>query len=194
MEERQLFDKYQEGRHWENHPIVYAEKYLRFLKELGFYGLLVDVGCGSGRDVAFFHNNGLETIGIDYSEKEIELARKKYPECKFDVKDVEELDFADNSIGAYFMINVIHYVKKQKALDELLRTLKPNGYLFIHFNVEIIDINRNVDYQHDEKDIRQLISKYKIMEERIFERVDTVPKVHTHRILELILQKRAYQE
>jgi len=57
-------------------------------------------------------------------------------------------------------INVIHYVKKQKALDELLRTLKSGGYFFIQFNLDIVDIDGNIDYHHDERDIRKLVSKY----------------------------------
>jgi len=189
MEERQLYDSYLEGRHWETHPVVYAEKYVDFLKKNDFGGTLVDVGCGNGRDVSVFSNNGLDAMGIDYSKKDIELARRNFPKCRFEVMNVENLDFEDNSINAYFMINVIHYVKKQKALDELLRTLKSGGYFFIQFNLDIVDTDGNIDYHHDERDIRELVSKYNLLEERIFERVDTIPKIHTHTILELILHK-----
>ncbi len=189
MEEQQLFDKYQEGRHWENHPTVYAERYAAFLKKQDFEGLLIDVGCGNGRDVAVFQENGFNTLGIDYSPKEVAIARSKYPNSKFEVQNVETLNFEKNSVGAYFMINVIHYVKKQKGLEELLRTLKPLGYLFIHFNLEIIDETGNIDYHQDKDEISKLISKFKIVKQRAFERVDTVPKKHTHNILEFILQK-----
>jgi SAM-dependent methyltransferase len=39
------------------------------------------------------------------------------------------------------MINVIHYVDKKKAIQEILRTLQPKGYFFIHFNIDITDKN-----------------------------------------------------
>ena len=189
MEEKQLFDKYQEGRHWESHPTVYAERYVAFLKEEGFEDLLVDIGCGSGRDVLVFQQNGIHTLGIDYSTQEIENARLRHPNSEFAVRNVERINFEDNSVGAYFMINVIHYVKKQQALDELLRTLKPRGYLFIHFNIDITDEEGNVDYHHGEKEIYKSLSKFQVKRQRVFERVDTIPKKHTHKILEVILQK-----
>ena len=109
MEEKPLFDKYQEGRHWENHPTVYAETYIAFLKEEDFDDLLVDVGCGDGRDVAVFQQNGINVLGVDYSPEEIDNAKSKHPNLRFEVQNAEALDFDDNSVGAYFAINVIHY-------------------------------------------------------------------------------------
>lgn len=189
MQEQQLFDKYQEGKHWENHPTIYAERYAKFLKEQKFNGLLIDVGNGNGRDVAVFHQAGFKVKGIDYSPQEIAKAKQIHPRCNFEIGNVENLRFPNNSVGAYFMINVIHYVKKQQALDELYRTLQNGSYLYIHFNVDIVDTNGNVDYHHNEEEITDLVSRFNVVKKKKFERVDTIPKVHTHTILELILQK-----
>lgn len=191
MEEQQLYDKYREGRHWENHPTVYAERFAAFLKQQEFNGVLVDIGCGTGRDAAVFQRNGFNVLGIDCSREEIRKAELNYPTCEFEVQDAEALRFADNSIWAYFMINVIHYIKKQQALNEIYRTLSYGGYLFIHFNLDITDEEGNNDYHHDENDISCLVSNsnFKIIKSRKFERMDTVPKRHMHKILELILQK-----
>lgn len=71
MEQQQLFDKYKEGKHWENHPTEYAERYSAFLKKQSFSGLLVDVGCGNGRDVAVFQRNGFNVIGVDCSKNSL---------------------------------------------------------------------------------------------------------------------------
>lgn len=189
MEEKELFEKYKQGRHWENHPIIYAKRFADFLKKNNFKGLLVDVGCGIGRDISFFKKEGLNVLGIDISDSELETAKLKCPDCRFEKQDVENLNFKANSIDAFFMINVIHYVKKKKALKELLRTLKKNGYLFIHFNIYIVDEEGHYDYQHEESEIMDLISGFKIVEKRVFFRTDDIPKKHTHEIMELILQK-----
>jgi ubiquinone/menaquinone biosynthesis C-methylase UbiE len=190
MKEQQLYQKYSDGRHWENHPTLYAERFSEFLKEKKFGGLIADLGCGDGRDVNVFSENGFNALGIDCSEKEIANAKHKFPDLKFEVQDAEALQFKNNSVDSFFMINVIHYLDKKKAIEEILRTLKTKGYLFIHFNVEIRDINGKLDYQHSENNIRKLISKFNIVHENIFERTDYKPVEHRHIIMELILQKK----
>ena len=189
MEEQKLYQKYSTGRHWEKHPTLYAESFAEFLKEKNFEGLLVDIGCSNGRDVKVFSKLGFNTLGIDNIQEEIVNNKTKLPELKFEIQNVENLEFENNSIDAFFMINVIHYVRKEKAIQEVFRTLKPKGYFFIHFNIDVIDKNGNIDYHHDQEDILKLVSKFKILQKNIFERVDQEPVEHKHKILELILQK-----
>jgi len=189
MKEKVLYEKYNSGKHWENHPTIYAERFLDFLKERRFSGLLIDLGCGSGRDVNFFSKNGLDVKGIDLDEKEISLAKKNFPEICFEIQDVEKLSFVDKSIDYIFMINVIHYLDKEKAIKEVYRTLKDGGYFFIHFNLEIKDNNDKIDYSQKEEEILSLVKDFKIIKKKIFKRVDTKPLKHTHKIMELVLQK-----
>lgn len=189
MENKLLLDKYKKGRHWEKHPIVYAERFVKFLKDKKFNGMIVDFGCGNGRDVDVFIKNGFDSAGIDVSKDEIKLAQSNFPNCKFTVQNIENLNFKDNSIDSIFMINVIHYVNQEKTFDEISRVLKPGGYVFIHFNLEIVDKEDNLDYWQQELEILNLIVLFEIVHEKIFERIDTQPKEHTHKIMELILRK-----
>ncbi|MFA6494913.1 MAG: class I SAM-dependent methyltransferase [Candidatus Paceibacterota bacterium] len=189
MQSQWLYDVYKKGRHWDGHPTLYAKHFSDFLKNNSFVGTLVDVGCGSGRDVAFFCGYGLNAMGVDNSEQEIAQDKDKFPGLKFEVQDAQHLTFADGNVGAIFAINVIHYLDQKKALEEFSRILCPGGYVFIHFNLEIKDSGGNVDYSQDEDEIFALVSKFRILEKRIFERVDQMPKIHTHKILELILGK-----
>ena len=64
MQEQQLYDKYSEGKHWENHPIIYAERFSDFLKQKNFQGLIIDFGCGTGRDVDFFSKKGFNVLEL----------------------------------------------------------------------------------------------------------------------------------
>jgi len=189
MESKSLYQKYSDGRHWENHPTLYAESFAEFLKKQNFEGLIVDVGCGNGRDVEVFLKLGFNALGIDNVSKEIEDNKKKFHELKFEIQNAENLKFDDNSVDAFFMINVIHYVHKEKAIQEIFRASKPRGYFFIHFNIEIIDKSGKIDYSHNQEDILKLVSKFKILQKKIFERVDHQPVEHKHKIMELILQK-----
>jgi len=189
MQSKELYTKYSPSKHWELHPTIYAESFTEFLKNKKFHGKIVDIGCGTGRDVNVFVQHGLNALGIDNSEKEIALTKQKFPKLRFEVQDAEHLDFASNSIDACYTINVIHYVDKEKAINEILRILKPRGYFFIHFNIDIIDKNGKIDYHQDLNDILQSISMFKIIKKQIFERTDNQPIEHKHKIIELILQK-----
>ncbi len=191
MENSNLFNKYLSGQHWKNHTTEYAERFLDFLIINNFKGILVDVGCGSGRDTNFFASkiSEFQVIGMDCDFLEISLARENHPENVFLKRNIECCDFLDSSVGAFFMINVIHYVDQKKALSEIIRILEPNGYLFVHFNLEIIDVHGNVDYFQNKEEIFSLISGFKIRQAREIERVDYSPIEHVHKILELVLQK-----
>jgi len=189
MQEQKLYQKYSDGRHWESHPTLYAESFAEFLKKQNFEGLIVDIGSGNGRDVEVFSKFGFNALGIDNSKEQIENNKKKFPELKFEVQNAENLNFKNDSVDAFFMINVIHYVHKEKTIQEIFRVLKPQGYFFIHFNIDVIDKDGNVDYHHDQEDILKLVSKFKILQKNIFERVDHQPVEHKHKIMELILQK-----
>lgn len=189
MWSQKLFDKYLRGRHWEKHPTIYAKYFANFLDDKKFQGLLVDIGCGSGRDVNVFNKRKFNVKGIDYSKKEILLAQNNFPHCNFEIQNAEKLDFANDSVGALYMINVIHYTDKEKVMSEFFRVLRQCGYIFIHFNLEIKDEDDNIDYKQNEEEVLNLISKFKIIEKNILNRADTTPKVHTHKIMELILQK-----
>ncbi|MBU0649057.1 class I SAM-dependent methyltransferase, partial [Patescibacteria group bacterium] len=181
--------KYKKGKHWEAHPIDYAERFADFLLKNNFQGLLADIGCASGKHTAVFRAKGINVVGIDISEDEIETAKVEHPDCRFAKQDAESLEFTDESVAAFFMINVIHYLDKEKAFKEVYRTLKKGGYLFIHFNLLITDREGNIDYSQTESDVMRLVSDFRMVGKKIFERVDAAPKEHTHKILELILQK-----
>ena len=69
MRSEKLYQKYADGRHWEKHPTLYAETFAEFLKSVNFEGLVVDVGCGNGRDVDVFSKLGFNVLGVDNSKK-----------------------------------------------------------------------------------------------------------------------------
>lgn len=54
-----------------------TETYSRFLKYVPVGGRIMDLGCGSGRDVAWFRDHGYDAYGLDASEEMVRLAQEK---------------------------------------------------------------------------------------------------------------------
>ena len=184
-----LLGRYGKTKHWEDYPPEYAKKFASFLKNKSFSGLLVDAGCGNGKDTSLFNSEGFDALGIDISEEEIKTAKATFPNCKFEVQDIENMTFKDEEVSAFFCVNTIYYTNQAKVFNEFLRTLKKGGYLFVHFSIEVQDEQGNVDFIQKEEEIMPLLSKFKIAHKEIVERTDMVPEKHYHKIMEFILQK-----
>ena len=185
-----VYEKYMKGSHWEKHPTIYAGRFAGFLGENNFGGFMVDIGCGNGRDLNIFDMHGLNAIGIDNSQKQIIASTRKFPHLRFEIQDAEHLNFKDEIVGAVYMINIIQFVDKKKAISEVHRVLKPRGYFLLHIDLKLINKNGRVDYEYTEEEVMELVSKFKILEKKKFIRVDMKPVKHTHLILELLMQKK----
>lgn len=96
---------------------------------------VLDVGCGNGRILELLKDKKIDYIGIDISEKLVELAKKKYPQNNFLVADTLNLPFPDNNFDKVFSVAVLHAIPseefREKALLELKRVLKPGSILLL---------------------------------------------------------------
>ena len=54
--------------------VIFDEIYSRFLKYIPKCGRIMDLGCGSGRDVKWFCDHGYEAYGLDASEELVKKA------------------------------------------------------------------------------------------------------------------------
>lgn len=109
------------------------------IKDLGKYAWagekVLDLGCGNGRFVEVLRDKNIDYFGIDISERLIEIAKKNYPEAKFQVADALNLPFASNFFNKVYSISVLHHIPSEKLrlqfLKEAKRTLKPEGLLIL---------------------------------------------------------------
>jgi len=96
---------------------------------------VLDAGCGNGRLLELLKDKNINYIGVDVSDKLIELAKKRYPENRFLVADNLNLPFPDSNFDKAFSIAVLHHIPsaelRKKALLELKRVLKPGGILIL---------------------------------------------------------------
>lgn len=61
--------------------------------------LILDLGCGAGRDLKYFADQGYRVIGIDYSQKLVDIAQQ-YSHQPVRLMDFHALDFPDNTFDA----------------------------------------------------------------------------------------------
>ena len=95
---------------------------------------ILDVGCGIGgssRILAKYY--GFNVTGITISPPQVKRARELTPEglnCNFQVMDAMNIKFEDGTFDAVWSVEAgAHMNDKTKFADELLRTLRPGGYL-----------------------------------------------------------------
>ena len=96
--------------------------------------LILDVGCGPGRDVKYLMMNGYQVIGIDYSDGMLKEAKRRVPKGDFRKMDMRNLKFEKNTFdGIWACGSVIHIPKSEvkKVLIGFNRVLKPNGILYM---------------------------------------------------------------
>lgn len=115
------------------------EKWINYYSDQFPKGSLVlDIGCGAGRDAFYLSSKGFSITGIDFSEKLIEIAKKKVPNGKFFVMDFENLSFPENSFDGVWASASLLHIPKERLLETLKRislVLKKNGLFFSLFRV-----------------------------------------------------------
>lgn len=96
---------------------------------------ILDIGCGAGVPIdQYLVGKGHKVIGIDISEKQIELAKKNVPEAKYIVKDMSNLKSGEYQVDAVVSFYAIFHTPREMHLDLLKKIysfLNRGGYLLI---------------------------------------------------------------
>ena len=93
---------------------------------------ILDIGCGYGWYSNIFRQKGAEVVGCDGADKMIELARENYPECKFELVDIQKkLPYKDESFDMVFCNQVLMDIEDIDIVQsEISRVLKNHGTYF----------------------------------------------------------------
>lgn len=96
--------------------------------------LLLDAGCGFGRELKYLLDKGFEVYGFDPSSQLLKLAKENTPEAKLQIADLrKKLSYPDNFFDGIISKAVLHHLEEKDlifALTEIKRILKPGGIFF----------------------------------------------------------------
>jgi SAM-dependent methyltransferase len=102
-------------------------------------GLTADIGCGSGREVAWLCQNGFAAVGYDLSAGLIAQARARYPDLEFataalpDLAEIGERRFANVLCETVLMH--LPPASIAPAVRRLVELLEPGGTLYVSWRV-----------------------------------------------------------
>lgn len=100
--------------------------------------IVLDLGCGGGRNIEYFLTKADKVYGLDHSETSVKMAseiNKKAIDtgrCKILVGDVKSLPFEDESIDIVTAFETIYFWDDiEKCFKEIYRVLKNGGQFLI---------------------------------------------------------------
>jgi len=94
---------------------------------------ILDVGCGSGRDILWMKNKGFKVIGFERSPGLAELARNNTG-CKVIDGDFETYDFSTFRVDAVILVGAFVHIPHDRfpeIFKRITSTLSNNGYVLI---------------------------------------------------------------
>jgi SAM-dependent methyltransferase len=111
-------------------PTTFLEPLVKRLKS---GAEILDVGCGSGRDLLWLKNRGFKVIGLEKSAGLAGLARQ-HTGCEVIEADFESFEFSEYQVDAVTLIDALVHVPHEKfaeILSSILQALQHDGTLLL---------------------------------------------------------------
>ncbi len=126
------------GVDFEGFNPLFLDSYKFCYKWIGDYcsgKRVLDYGCGNGIHAIPIAKMGARVVGIDLSEKSLEIARARAKEDGLEDKveflkmDCEKMEFPDSSFDIIFDGGAFSSLDLNQVFPELARVLKPAGFI-----------------------------------------------------------------
>ena len=121
-----------------------------FLKYLEKGSLILDFGCGSGRDSRYFLKRGYQVEAVDGSHEMVKIASKL---TGLNVKQMlfNELDEYEKYDGIFACASILHvpYTELSDIFRRLKKAVKKNGFIYVSFKYGEYEGYRNGRYFTD---------------------------------------------
>lgn len=95
---------------------------------------ILDAGCGGGRVVLETVSDRFETVGLDVSAAQLDVARGRVQAAALARGDIAQLPFADDSFDAVCSLHAIIHVPREyheRVFSEFARVTRPGGALLV---------------------------------------------------------------
>ncbi|MGF0096251.1 class I SAM-dependent methyltransferase [Peptoniphilus sp. SGI.035] len=100
--------------------------------------IILDLGCGGGRNIEYFLTRAYKVYGIDYSKASVEMASFlnkdaiKTGRCKIIEGNVQKIPFKEKSIDIVTAFETIYFWNNiEDCFKEIYRVLKDDGQFLI---------------------------------------------------------------
>jgi len=131
---RKRFDELAEKRrYWRERNKYYytdQEKYFQFLISVG--QSILELGCGTGELL-----NTLKPkrgVGIDFSQKMVHIASKRYPNLEFRIADIESIEGWGETFDVLIMSDVVgHLMDIEETFRRLQIFCRPDSRLIVSY-------------------------------------------------------------
>ena len=99
--------------------------------------VVLDLGCGSGENLAPLLARGANVIAVDLSEELVKLARGRLALTNQEMKpalmvgSAYDVPLPDGSVDAILCSSLLHHLDIPRAMAEMKRLLKPGGFAVV---------------------------------------------------------------
>lgn len=108
-------------------------------------GLLLDLGCGTGKLTQLMSEKGYDMIGVDNSYEMLDMAKQRTDESiLYLMQDMREFELYGTVRGVYSACDCVNYITEEEDLREVFRLV--NNYLDPG-GIFIFDMNSPYKYQ-----------------------------------------------
>lgn len=117
----------------DSYPLKYAEMVVDN-KE----GRLLEAGCGAGRILRYYHECGMEVVGIDFVAIAIDKLKSIDTTLNVRVGDITNLDFPDSYFRYVLAFGLYHNLEHglEQSISETYRVLEPSGKVCASFRAD----------------------------------------------------------
>ena len=163
-----------------------------FLSLIPQEGMILDFGCGSGRDSRYFMEQGRTVEAVDGSSAMCEAARQL---TGLPVRQMlfQQLDEKEKYDGIWACSSILHLPKSElhPVLEKMAKALKPGGVIYTSFKYSEFEGMRNDRYFTDftESSFRQFMKVKELSIEKEWISGDARPGRGDEKWLNLILRK-----
>ena len=150
----QVYDLFMDNVPYE----MWGEYLAQLFREYGIEeGLLLDLGCGTGKLTRIMAEKGYDMIGVDYSYEMLDIAKSESEESiLYLLQDMREFELYGTVRGIYSACDCMNYILEENELRSVFKLV--NNYLDPG-GVFVFDVNTPYKY-------RELLAENTIAENR----------------------------